>query len=101
MLATRSFTAARHCFTSRGASLALQVRFLPSPPTTIPSAPRSRTYVFTNSYQGRRFYATKERVAKFEGVKNSDVSTPAAPAFPAGRYGTRKLTVRRVTTPSA
>lgn len=45
MLATRSFSAARHCFTSRGASLAVQ---------------------------GRRFYASKERVAKFEGAKNSD-----------------------------
>lgn len=29
MLATRSFSAARHCFTSRGASLAVQVRFPP------------------------------------------------------------------------
>ena len=80
MLATRSFTAARHCFTSRGASLALQVRFSPSHHDPIP--PRSRTFLFTDSHQSRRFYATKERVAKFEGVKNSDVSHSRRSRFP-------------------
>lgn len=106
MLATRSFSAARHCFTSRGASFAVQVCFPPFPPTTTRSPPPRGVFVFqlADSYQGRRFYATKERVAKFEGVKNSDVSIPRprrsrSPHRPPRNE--RKLTVRRVTTPSA
>lgn len=78
---------------------------LPPHDDPIPPPPRG-VFVFqlADSYQGRRFYATKERVAKFEGVKNSDVSIPRprrsrSPHRPPRNE--RKLTVRRVTTPSA
>lgn len=70
--------------------------YLLSPPRrqrSDPPAGECLIFQLADSYQGRRFYASKERVAKFEGAKNSDVSIPQSPPlplFPTGRCGTRE-----------